>query len=352
MSAGDYDYLNARVRGMASELLPAETYDQILAAEGETLLVDALLGSPYAPQLREALTVRKGLAAMESALRRNLYDTFAKVLAMAPPRPRGLLAVQMNLWDAANVITLIRGKVKAVPPEEIVAGLMPVGEFSEPQLTELAAAPDLISLADALTTWGYRFAFEVRRAVLDSGAGADLVGLESAVGRLYFAWAQYELARGDSNAATVKKLLDMQIDLANIGSALDCVRHRMRGEEIDSYAPVPGGLLSLRLLNEIAECAALVDAFEVLDDTYFAPGIENGILAFGRAQSLGVMERFLEVVVIDKGCHLFRQDPLGIAVPLGFLWRKYSEFVNLRILLRGKSYRMPPNAIRKEMLIA
>ncbi len=88
MIPGDYDYLNARVRGMASQMVTRETFDHLLAAEGENLLVDVLLGSPYAPQLREALTVAKGMAAVESALRRNLHDTYAKVMSMAPPRPR------------------------------------------------------------------------------------------------------------------------------------------------------------------------------------------------------------------------------------------------------------------------
>jgi vacuolar-type H+-ATPase subunit C/Vma6 len=148
------------------------------------------------------------------------------------------------------------------------------------------------------------------------------------------------------------RMLDRQIDLANVRSALDRVRRRSRGEEVDSFAPIPGGTLELRLLDEVAQAENLVDAFEVLADTYFASGIDKGILAFGRAQNLGAMERFLEIVVIDAGCRLYRGDPLSIEVPLGFLWRKYSEFLNLRILLRGKSYRMPPNTMRKEMLIA
>ncbi len=352
MIAGEYDYLNARVRGMASQMVTAETYEQVLAAEGEKLLVDVLLGSPYAPQLREALTVAKGVAAVESALRRNLFDTYSKVLAMAPERPRALLTLQLNLWDAANLITLVRGRVKAALPEDTMAAMTAVGEFSEAQLLELASAPDVPALADELTTWGYRFAFEVRRALLESPDVGDLPALESAVTGVYFAWARSQASGGDPNSAIVLRMLDMQIDLANVRSALDRVRHLARGEEIGGFAPIPGGTLGLGLLNEIARSANLVDAFEVLADTYFAPGIDKGILAFGRAQSLGVMERFLEIVVIDHGCRLFRRDPLSVAVPLGYLWRKHSEFLNLRILLRGKAYRMPANTMRKEMLIA
>jgi vacuolar-type H+-ATPase subunit C/Vma6 len=65
-----------------------------------------------------------------------------------------------------------------------------------------------------------------------------------------------------------------------------------------------------------------------------------------------VMERFLEMVVIEAGCRLFRTDPLGPGVSLGFVWRVYNEFVNLRIVLRGKSYGVPPNIVRQELLLA
>ena len=113
-----------------------------------------------------------------------------------------------------------------------------------------------------------------------------------------------------------------------------------------------GGMLRPAVFKALRQAASMVEAFEALEASYFAAGIEKGILAFGLAGSLGVMERFLEVVVIRAGCRLFRADPLGIGVPLGFLWRKYSEFLNLRLLLRGRSYRQPAAAIREELLYA
>ena len=352
MIAGGCDYLNARVRGMASQMLTAETYEQVLAAEGENLLVDVLLGSPYGQQLRDTLSTARGITAIESALRRHLFDTYAGVLSMAPPGPRALLAVQLNLWDAANLITLLRGTVKGAPAEDTMAGIGAIGEIGEPQLLELASARDVAALADDLTTWGYRFAFEVRRAILDIADPNDLPALESSVSGAYFAWARGEAGRGGREGAQVLAMLEAQVDLANVRTALERVRRRAGKEQDNAFAPIPGGTLGPGLLDEIAGSASLVDAFAVLADTYFAPGIDKGILAFGRARSLGAMERFLEIVVIERGCRLFRGDPLSIAVPLGYLWRKYSEFLNLRILLRGKSFGMPANAMRKEMLIA
>lgn len=364
---GEYDYLNARVRAMGTGLLTRELYDQILAVEGEQPLIDALLGSPYGPELREALVVLQGIEAVESALRRHVFATFAKLRSIAPEEPRRLLAVQLNQWDTANVLAVARGKVNGADPQEILEGVLPAGEFDEAQLAELAGEPDLASVADALTTWNYRFAFELRRAIRrslgmlvpggaarrgEAGPGPDLAALESAVNRAYFLWALAQTAGGDENALLARRMLEMQIDLANVKAALDFLRHRGRGGELERFETLPGGRLAREVLEEVAGAGSPIEAFEALEGTYFAPGIEQGILAFGRAGSLGVMERFLEVVVIGAGCRLYRLDPLTIAVPLGFIWRQYNEFLNLRILLRGKAYRMPANSIREELLFA
>jgi ATP synthase A1 C subunit len=347
---GDYDYLNARVRAMSTSLLGREFYERALATGGPEVLVEALLESPYGPQLREAMQLMEQPRAVDSALKRNLHATFAGLRWMAPPRPRQLLNVQFNQWDAANVLAILRGKVTKAEREEIVRGLLPTGEFTEVQLAELADEPDAVSVANSLTTWGYSFAYELRRAILQQQQSPDLVALESAVNGIYFRWGLAQLKEEDPNTRIARGMLQMQIDLANVRSALDHVRHREKGEPLESYQLVPGGRLRREILEEVARAEGTLAAFEMLAETYFSPAIEKGILAFGGARQLGVMERFLEQVVIEAGCRLFRRDPLSLAVPLGYVWLKHNEFLNLRILLRGRAYRMPDNAIREELL--
>lgn len=50
----DYDYLNARVRGMSTALLSRAFYEQVLGALTEAILLDSLLVSPYAADVQEA----------------------------------------------------------------------------------------------------------------------------------------------------------------------------------------------------------------------------------------------------------------------------------------------------------
>ncbi len=350
----DYDYLNARIRGMSTLLLGREFYERALNAATEAALADALLATPYAEDVQRALAAHGGAVdanAVEAALSANVRATFAKILAIAPPEPRRLIALLLNKWDVANVLALLRGKLSGAGPRELFAAVLPIGELDEIQLGELSAEIDVVNLADALPTWKHAFAFALRRAIRECRDQDDMTALESALYRGYFQWALAQLREDDPPQELLRENLCRQIDLANVRALLSFIRSRERGSAASAVEPITRGKLSARALAELGACDTLVAAFEMLGGTYFAPGIERGILAYGQSQSLAVMEQFLESVVIAHGCRLFRLDVLSAAVPLGFLWRKYSELANLRLLARGIRYRMPANAIREGMIL-
>lgn len=344
---GECDYLNARVRAMGADLLPVEFFEQTLSLESDELPMDALLASPYGPALRDALTQQSGITAVERALRRDLVRCFSRVRAMAPGAPRVLLDTQLARWDIQNVLAVLRGIAAGVGTGKVAAALIPAGAFPESQLMELASSADAVSLARKLVTWNYPFAFALHDAILGRRARPfDLSLVETAMYRAYYAWALSLGASSAEDRRIIRSLIAEQIDLANIKAALNLIRHKGA-----PFTPIPGGRLKRLFLARLAGAANLEDAFSALDDSYFAPGIERGILAYGESRSLGVMERFLEQMVIQAGCRLYRSEILSIAVPVGYLWKKYNETVNLRALCRGRAARMPANAIRKELLL-
>ena len=350
----DYDYLNARIRGMSTSLLTRDFYEHALAAAGDNVLLDILLASPYGAELQEALAERAAAprpAVVEAAVRKNVRRTFARLLSISPAGPRRLIALQLNRWDVANILALIRGRLTGASPAEVLASVLPIGELDETQLGELAAESDVRNLADALTTWKHAFGFALRRAIRECPRQDDPVALEAAVYHGWFHWALSELVADDPRHAPVREMLRRQIDLVNVLAILGLVQDRERGAAREMPGPIPRGRIPERTLLELAESRTLEAAFETLVGTYFSPGIEKGILAYGQGRSLAVMERFLEATVVEYGCRMFRQDMLSIAVAMGFIWRKYGEMVNLRMLARGAAYRMPSNTIREGMVI-
>ncbi len=344
---GECDYLNARVRAMGAELLGTEFFEQTLSVDLDEPPLDALLASAYGSLLRQSLDEHSGITAIEKALHRSLVACFERVRAMAEPGPRALLDTQLARWDLQNVLAVLRGITAGAARRQIEPALIPAGAFAQSQLTELAASTDAISLARKLVTWNYPFAFELHDAIIGKrGIPFDLTRAEAAMFNAYYRWALTLEASDAENRRIVRSLVRLQIDLANVKAALTRVRHKDL-----AFSRIPGGRLKDSFLARLARSATLEEAFSALDESYFAPGIERGILAYGASRSLGVMERYLEEMVIQAGCRLYRREMLSIAVPLGYLWRKYNETVNLRALCRGRAARMPANAIRKELLL-
>ncbi len=355
----DYDYLNARVRGMSTALLTRDFYEQVLAAYTDTMLMDALLGSAYAPDVQGARELHADAPVartIEAAIWSNASAAFARLLSAAPPEPRRLLSLQLNRWDVANVASLVRARQAGAEPHESLASVLPVGELSAAQLAQLASEQAMEDLADALTTWKHPVCFELRRALRDQlkeRPDASARVLEHALYEAYFAWALTQVREDDPHQRLVRSSIRRHIDQMNLVAVLTAIRARRAPADTPAAPPqlFPRGLIDDQDLAELAACRTLEDAFEVLADSYLGEGVEKGILTYGQSQSLGVMERFLEAVTVEHSCRLFRQDLLGMAVPMGFLWRKYSECVNLRLLARGTIFRIPSEAVRLELVL-
>ncbi|MBW7990408.1 MAG: V-type ATPase subunit [Planctomycetes bacterium] len=347
----DYDHLNARIKGMHSNLLSREFYDQILASQGTAPLVDALLSSSYSPHLREALERDRSTAGIEWGLRRNLFDTFETVRALAPPKPRWLLSIQFRKWDIQNIIAIVRGKGAGLLPEETLTSIFPAGELGEVELEELAAEDNTKTVIDALTAWNFPFAFELRNIIQQHSGESNYASIEVEFMRIFFAWALNNLSEHDQDQSLLRKHIRNQIDMINLKCVLWAISQKEAGRRPESVIPVLGGLIPARMLSRIEQSSSLEMSFEILAESYFRRAIDRGILAFGEARRLSVMERFLEIELIEAGCKMFRADPLGIGVPIGYIWRKYNEFLNLRILLRNNSYGKPAPATREELFL-
>ncbi len=345
----EYDYFNARIKGMSTTLLPHSFFEEVLAVPDPEGVVDALLNSCYGPALRDALVEGHEVPHVEAGLRRHLFEAFDQIRALAPREAEHLLAIPFRRWDLHNIIAILRGKVFDVEEAKIVTGLFPAGFLDEPRLHELSGESDAVAVADTLVLWETPGAVALRQNLREFTTRETFHHIEAALIREYFAWASNQCAGSRENARLMHSHLQRQIDLVNVLSAL---RHvRAHTDEETTFESVGKGLLPAGLVSQLAASPDLDTAIEILAGTYFADRLERGIFAFGEQQRIGALERFLEQGVLDAGCRLFRTDPLGIGVVAGFVWRKLNEFLNLRILLRGKAYGRPAVAIQEDLFL-
>ncbi len=345
----DYDYLNARVRAMAGSFIPVALLDQISRADGEDIFIDLLMDTVYAQSLTDAQIASHGSDAAESAIRLHLQASLDKLRKIAPAVPRRLIDIQLNRWDLSNIITIVRGKRRSASSADIVQAMIPAGQYSMAQLEVLASETDQNAVADALSTWGYGLAPVLREVLRRGDTDRSEAALERGLFGAYYEWALSSLDERKSDESILLGHMAMQIDLSNILVLLKQTYHKAHGLKSAPVSMIPGGKLGNKLLEDLQKSSSVERALELLELTSFAPAIERGVLSYGRNRRLGDIERFLEIVVIEAGIRLFRLDPLSSGIPMGYIWKKISEFLNLRILLRGRRYRMPVNAVREAL---
>lgn len=336
---------------MSRRLLDRDLIDQLLQADDEQPVMDVLMESAYGADLSLALETQNGIPAAESALRRNLFETLRKVLKIAPAGPAKLIEIQLNRWDLANVLALVRGKIAGVPAGDQLSGMVPAGQYHPVQLRQLAEIESIPAMTDALTTWGYAYGFTLKKLLRDSDLSEGTSAFESRLYSQYYDWALSRLDRRDHQEKVFMDMLRMQADLQNIAAMLKRVDARMRKQAFEDVQILPHGKLGAAALHNLGDARDMDEALTVLDRSDFSSAVEKGVLSYGRSGRLGEFERFLEAVILERGARHFRGDPLSIAVPIGFIWRKVAEYQNIRMIIRGKKYHFPPNSIREALVL-
>ena len=143
-----WEDLATRARGLATHLLGRADLDGLARAESLDALADVLRARGFLPAGGPATP-----GALELAVRRMAGARLAVLAAWGHAR-NTLLAVVFEDEDRRSLRALLRGAVRAAPPEERLAGLIPTPGLPERALAELAGQPTPGAIAALLTAWG------------------------------------------------------------------------------------------------------------------------------------------------------------------------------------------------------
>jgi len=360
MPAPVYGYANARIRGMKSRLLRPEFFDALLAITDLNELANAFEETPYAQDINEALLVKPGPRGIEEGLKNNLVREFKKILdRVVWGAPRDLVTLVLERFDVQNLRNIIRGKHVGASPEEIADTIMPAGMMDMSSYLELIGTVDVRGMIDVLFVWQNPFFEPLRRHYYQYTKDRNLAEYEFALERFYYEYA-LERLRGpllarliarDRNARLVARLFSREIDLVNIVTALRLLAEPI-DEEIARQFFLPGGAVitaeRFRALLAFEDAEQLVES---LKDTPYFEALSRGLAQHLVLGLVSPLQRSLEKSMIAGAVELFKADPISIAPVIAYIWAKYNEVSNLRIVVRGKTVSMPPDQIREFLVV-
>lgn len=345
----NYDYPNARIRGMKSRLLDHRTMDELVRKPDVDSLIVELEKTPYKEDIADASTRYAGIYCIEYALRRNYTRTFRKIMGIFQGEPaEDYIRIFLHRWDIQNVKTILRGKSFHIPQDEIFECLVPAGDLDEVTLGEMIRQPDVKSIIDLLATWRVPYAKPLTRRFPEYASERNLIVLESALDQYYYSNGLDAVRGDDYDQALVRDMLSTEIDVVNVKTVLRLIRDKIGPSDAGRYLIDGGCRLRRSFLLGMLEAKSLEEAVNMLK------GARYGFLAdvpeeLFKGEKVSEFEKRLDRFLIARGLHAFNRDPLSIAVAVGYYWAKYNEITNLRIIARCKTADVPDETLRGEL---
>ncbi len=351
ISYDEYGYSNARLRGMRSRLLRRDRLEQFASYPELHQFIQELMQTEYATDLEEALIHGRTSAQVGGALRLNLVRTYRKVFGFMNGEAADICAVVLGRWDIFNIKTILRGKHSHLSNDEVSEALLPVGALDQADLDGLLRQPDVRAVVNTATTWGLPEASALRDGFAEFQRSGELSDMELALDRHFAERAEKELSRGNRNHQMARRVLGMQVDIQNLLMVFRVARANLDVTQARRYF-LPGGTDVTE--DAYLKLAGLSDVDEILDGlrgTRFGPVLEEVATAYLESQSIATFERALEDYLTRKVIAMGGTDPLGVGIPLAYLWSKLNEVTNLRIIARGISMGVPTERMRRELIL-
>lgn len=346
----EYDYVNARIKGMKSRLLAPPVFETLILKPDVESIIAELENTSYKQEIEKATVQYSGIKCIEVALRKDFTNAFRKILGfMKEGESETYIKILLSRWDIQNIKTILRGKNIHMTSAEIVECLVPAGQLDDTTLIELIKQPDVKAVIDLLATWGIEYAKPLTRNFKEYSDKRDLSILEYAIDKFYYENALEKLGEDSYDDRIILDMITTEIDVTNIKNVLKMIRDKIEIEEAEGFLINDGAKLNRERLLAMIRTGTLEGAIKVLDATPYKFLSELPADVF-KTEKVSVFEKELEKYLIKRGISRFLGDPLSIAVAVGYVWAKYNEITNIRIIARCKTADITEKEIREELI--
>ena len=340
----DLFYLNTRLHAMRAQFLSRREYEMILALPDLSSIAAALRETPYGQFIESTGGEVSEAARIEEALRRNVSQTLARLLAISSGDCAEAVRLVLGHWEVQAVKTVLRGLVSGAYPAEILSSLVPTGLHDEAALEEMCRQADPRALAELMVTWREPLGRALLRALASFREPRDLAILESALDRCWFEQAASrlrEIRPSSPGEDALSLFVSLSVDTMNLMTVLKEVGDRIVPVNRDRYLLPGGRIFDENALDRIRASPTLAEALQEAGRSLFLRPLAALPAPAEGVPFLAVVERQLDRVLLGASRYLARVDPLGWGPLVSFLLDKLREVRNLRMIVRARLVDLP-----------
>ena len=340
-STDNFEYFNAILRRRVSLLLDYDDYVNILRGDMhsfEQFLLDSRYGESYRQELirgRNSI-----LARIEHAVANHVSEELKHSRKIAEGEVLTLLEVILARADLLNSRLALRaffsGSTGGADPLWHSYGSLPLFFFND----IWNSSSSISNAIEKCHSNGHPLALSLASALMDMQSGSKLFHAERTLLLSVIDHLRKQLeVSGSKNSQRVEEYLGMNIDLWNLGMWVRS-NYGVSGDHIIKRSYIPGGLCFdisdlernklLGLLVRGTVWNGAIDLLENIEPRDIQRAMQRQFLKWQR--------------------QLYRANPLGIEVSLGYVARELTEWENLNLLAVGMASGVESEELIKRLI--
>ena len=350
LDAVRYSAANACVKGLASQLLPHDSWQNLLSAEDLTAALGIIRSTVYGEVVAEVeMGGTVNLQALEHHLSARAAANVRRTMTFLSGATRRLLQVWWQHFELENLKALFRGFDQRMPPDEIRRFLIPMGETSRLPWEALLHLQSVAGLVDRLSSTHY--GQPLRNALPAYRREGSLFVIEIALDIRYYrdlAAAINDL--GGEEQEDARRVFGTLLDVLNI---LWAYRHRvfygLSAEEIVNYTLWHTFRTDTNLIRDIALGAP---PEEVLERVWGRSTVDLSLLsqATDEASMVTNLELTLERFWWQLAHASMGGYPFQLGALLGYVVLQELETRDLVTLLEAKAMRWDRDRVCQHLI--
>jgi len=346
----DLSYFNARIRGMMGALLSPQDYEALLKLDDGARYLDWLKSTRYGPYLEMAGTrYSRNEDIIAEALRMELAGALSHLWKIAPPEARPLLKAVLSVWEAYSLKAIVRGIARGVKRDEILASVVPAGEFDRSAIKELLSSRDLNDMARFLESWGSPYAKSVRNGLGAFNSNGHIMEIELGIDTAIYSYLLSASGSDGLDADIISDSIRLRIDLQNILTLFKVAGEGFTKAGAGDFFIEGGVRLNKKEFLRLAQSGSRHDLVGSLVVAIRDADIKDALTSVDPTEAALLAGKF-DGVVEKRLARLSRTEPLSLALSASFIYALVREVRNLGIVSRAKSFAIPESETRRLLL--
>lgn len=355
MGGSPYAAVSGRLKAILPSLLSKEAYGPLIAARDLTELWKLLEPTPYGPELSQGAATLQGAPLFESAVNRVLVRRLRLLMEATPFAGKALVRGYLRRWDIENILLLLSAKEEGRAVTETECALVsdraaPAGLFGGPMGIDdfrlLLAQASLEAIANQLIRFGYGATLLPLTEAYHRTH--DIFPIRSALEREYYAGllASAQFFQGDE--WVIREFLRSEIDAKNVRLLL---KGKEAGLPLDLVQPrlLPGGGIPPDRVPDLYGARTVPELVAALESRY--PSLPAALPEYRDQHSLVPFEMAILRERTIRELRRLRAFPLSITAVFGYLLLSELERADLRKVVYGKLYGLPPAEVTAALIV-